>query len=126
MKVHIFEISCTNFQVPLVGRLLPDGKHFYGTIFDCQDSSVAIATGYNLEVQGSMPGKGKKFFSTLQHPDRLCGPLTFLSKGYWGLFPKGETGRSVKLTTHLHLVPRSRLVELYFHSPIRLHGVAFS
>jgi hypothetical protein len=29
----------------------------------------------------------------------------------------------VKLTTHLHLVPRSRLVELYLNSPIRLHGV---
>jgi hypothetical protein len=31
--------------------------------------------------------------------------------------------RSVKLTTHLHLVPRLRMVELYLHSLIRLHGV---
>jgi hypothetical protein len=30
---------------------------------------------------------------------------------------------SVKLTTHLHLLPRSRKVELYLHSPIRLHGI---
>jgi hypothetical protein len=29
----------------------------------------------------------------------------------------------VKLTTHLHLVPRSRKVELYLHSPICFHGI---
>jgi hypothetical protein len=29
----------------------------------------------------------------------------------------------VKLTTHLHLMPRSRMVELYLHSPIWLHGI---
>jgi hypothetical protein len=29
----------------------------------------------------------------------------------------------VKLTTDLSLVPRSRIVELYLHSPIFLHGV---
>jgi hypothetical protein len=28
--------------------------------------------------------------------------------------------------THLHLVPRSRMVELGFHSPIRLHGVVLN
>jgi hypothetical protein len=32
----------------------------------------------------------------------------------------------MKLTTHLHLVPRSRMVDLYLHSPWRLHGVATS
>jgi hypothetical protein len=30
---------------------------------------------------------------------------------------------SVKLSTHLDLVPRLRMVELYLHTPIRLHGV---
>jgi hypothetical protein len=29
----------------------------------------------------------------------------------------------VKLTTQLHLVPRSRTVELYLHSPTCLHGI---
>jgi hypothetical protein len=33
------------------------------------------------------------------------------------LFPRGKSGWGVMLTTHLHLVPRSRMVELYFHSP---------
>jgi hypothetical protein len=29
----------------------------------------------------------------------------------------------VKLTSNLHLVPESRIVELYLHSPIRLHDM---
>jgi hypothetical protein len=32
----------------------------------------------------------------------------------------------VNLTTHLHLVLRSRQVELYLYSLIRLHGVVFN
>jgi hypothetical protein len=32
-------------------------------------------------------------------------------------------GPSVKLTTHPHLVPRSRIVDLCLHSLIRLHGI---
>jgi hypothetical protein len=29
----------------------------------------------------------------------------------------------MKLTTHLHVVPRSRMLELYFHSPTCLYGI---
>jgi hypothetical protein len=32
----------------------------------------------------------------------------------------------VKLTTHMHLVPKSRMVELYLHSFIRLRGIALN
>jgi hypothetical protein len=32
----------------------------------------------------------------------------------------------VKLITHLYIVPRSRMVELYLHSPLCLHGVVFN
>jgi hypothetical protein len=34
------------------------------------------------------------------------------------------SARSVNLIAHLHLVPRSRMVELYLDPPICLHGVA--
>jgi hypothetical protein len=33
---------------------------------------------------------------------------------------------TLKLSTHLHLMSRSRMVELYLHSRIYLHGVAFN
>jgi hypothetical protein len=34
--------------------------------------------------------------------------------------------RVVKLTTHFHLVPNSRKVELYLHSRICIHGIVLS
>jgi hypothetical protein len=37
-------------------------------------------------------------------------------------FPRGKCGRSVKLTTHIHLVPRPRIVELNLHSLIRFNA----
>jgi hypothetical protein len=36
-----------------------------------RDSSVGIATGYGMDDQGSIPGKGKRFFSSPQCPHRL-------------------------------------------------------
>jgi hypothetical protein len=38
----------------------------------------------------------------------------------------GVNGRSVKLISHLYLVPRSIMVGIYIHSPIRLHGVVLN
>jgi hypothetical protein len=46
--------------------------------------------------------------------------------GYRGLFPRKYNGRGVKLTTNLHPVVRSRLVELHLHSLTRLHGVVLN
>jgi hypothetical protein len=38
----------------------------------------------------------------------------------------GGSSQGMKLTTHLHLVPRSRTVELYFHSPLIKHADNFT
>jgi hypothetical protein len=35
-------------------------------------------------------------------------------------------GQGVKLSTHLHLVLRSRMVQLYLHSPIHLHSIVLN
>jgi hypothetical protein len=49
--------------------------------------------------------------------------LSLLCNGYRGLFILGKGGRDAKLTTHFHLVTSSRMVKLYLHFPICLHGV---
>jgi hypothetical protein len=46
-----------------------------------------------------------------------------LALGHTGLFPWGQSRRGMKLATHLHLVPRLRIAELYLHSTISLQAV---
>jgi hypothetical protein len=83
------------------------------------DSSVGIVTrlwaGW-LESLGLIPGRNKRFLFSITS-SQFLGPL-----GTRGCFPKGKT-TGVELTTHLHLVVRLRMIELYLHSPIHLHGV---
>jgi hypothetical protein len=40
---------------------------------------------------------------------------------YRELFPREESGRGVKLTTHIHLELTSKMVELYLNCPIGIH-----
>jgi hypothetical protein len=46
--------------------------------------------------------------------------------GTGGGFTGGRYSGGVKLTTHLQLVPRSRMVELYLHSALCLHGTSLN
>jgi hypothetical protein len=55
-------------------------------------------------IGGSIPSRSYELFSPLPRPDQLWGPPSLLSNGHWGWSDLG-----VKLTTHLHLVPRSRM-----------------
>jgi hypothetical protein len=50
------------------------------------------------------------------------GQATSSPVGKWVLSP----GSKVESTAHLHLVARSRMMELYVHSPIWLHSVVFN
>jgi hypothetical protein len=91
-------------------------------IFNCaimasRDGADGTAAGCGVGGRGvgiQVP-VGARFFSASRHPDRFRGPLSLISNGFQGYFSRG-----VKLTTHLQLVPRSRI---HIHSPIRLHGV---
>jgi len=75
-----------------------------------RDSSPGIALGYGLDDRGSQPPPGGwEFFSSPSRPKRFWGPPRLLSNGYQGLFTRGWSGRGAKLTTHLHLLPRSKI-----------------
>jgi hypothetical protein len=90
-----------------------------------RDSSVGIATVYGLADRrggSSSPGRVKNFHFSIPSRPALGStqpPIKWLS----GALSRGLSGRGVKLTTHLQLVPRARNVDLYIHSHIRLHGV---
>jgi hypothetical protein len=67
-----------------------------------RDSSVVHCGATGWMIVGSRPGRGWEFFSSSPCPDLLWSPPSLLSNGYQELFP-------VNMTTHLYLVPRSRI-----------------
>jgi hypothetical protein len=64
-----------------------------------------------LGGQGSIPGRGNDgTFSSLQpHPDQHWGPPSLLPNKYQELLVQEYSGWGMKLTTHLHLVPKLRM-----------------
>jgi hypothetical protein len=65
-------------------------------------------------------------FDSLQCPDPLWDQHSLLSKEYRGPSTRRSSGRGVKLMIHFPLVPRSRTVELYLHSPMSLHATVLN
>jgi hypothetical protein len=97
-------------------------------IRQCTDSSKQSgrrASRYSdgLDGRGSIPGEDRIFlYSTMSGP--TLGPrAASYEMGRMGLFPRRKSDRDVKLTAHLYPVPRSRMADVYLHSPLRLHGV---
>jgi hypothetical protein len=84
--------------------------------------SAGIAAGYRMDGQRSIPGTGKWFFST-QRPDRFWGPPSLQPHKYRRFSPWKWSNRRMKLTIYLHLLPKLGIVELYLHSPMRLHTI---
>jgi hypothetical protein len=90
----------------------------------CSGKSPALHA-YNMDSWDSILRRG-----------RGCSLLCSIQTGWgahptachWvpGLFPKGWSVLGMKLTTHLHLVPRSRMVELYLYCPLHFHGMALN
>jgi hypothetical protein len=74
-----------------------------------RDTSVVYRCATGWMIGGSNSGRGWGFFSSSPCSERLWGPPSLLPSGYQGLFTWGVKRPAVKLTTHLHLVPRSRM-----------------
>jgi hypothetical protein len=81
---------------------------------------------YGLDDRGSIPGRAEQF--SLRHSVQTLSGIhpVFYPMGTGDSSPVCRAAGGVKLTTHLHLVPRSRMMELYLHFPIRLDGVVLN
>jgi hypothetical protein len=73
-------------------------------------SPFGIVLGYGPDDRSSRVQflAGGWEFPSPPRPERLWGPPILLLNGYQGLFPWRQNVWGVKLTTHLHQVPRSR------------------
>jgi hypothetical protein len=106
------------FLITSLGKSNTDLLNFISCTFRYWDLGwLSIVMVCGLHDQGSIHGRGKKFISSPQYPDRLWCPPSHLSNWHQGLLPRGLSSQGVKLPTHFHLETRQRMVELYLHSP---------
>jgi hypothetical protein len=104
-------------------NIIPESKKKILITVLLRDSSVGIATGWTTRVR--FPALQDYSLLHVVQTGSGAHPASY-PVGTWGFFPGGKSGKDVKLTTHLHLLPKSRMVELYLHSPIRLHGIVLN
>jgi hypothetical protein len=90
-----------------------------------RDSSFGIKMGYGLGGQDSIPGRGKFFLFFIDSRPALVLTQPRIQWVPGAISQEGESGWYVKLTAHLHLVPRSKM-EIYLHAPICLYGIVLN
>jgi hypothetical protein len=72
-----------------------------------------MATGYVFDVRDSIHGRGKRFSLSPQCPDRLWGPPSVITNGYFFLeLKKPERESHCTASTSAEIT----MVELYLHS----------
>jgi hypothetical protein len=88
-------------------------------------SSVSIVSDYRLDdwvIGVRSPAGAKDFSSNLCVQTGSEAHTASCTMGIGGPFPGTKCGRGVTLTTHPHLVPRSRMSRSYTSSPLKRHN----
>jgi hypothetical protein len=67
-------------------------KKIIDIYYDTQnrDTSVDIVMAWELDGRGSIPGRGKGFFSTPHRPNRYWGSSSLQYNGYRRFFPRDK------------------------------------
>jgi hypothetical protein len=86
---------------------------------------VSTVSGYGLDDRGSIPGRGERIFHLSSVSRPALGPTQPPVQLVPGVISPGlKRSRGVTITTHPHLLQRSRMSRSYTSSPTKLlHGV---
>jgi hypothetical protein len=76
--------------------------------------------GLHARRQGFDSLQGQETFLHSVHTGSGAHPTSSIQR-----VPR-KNGQGMNLTTHLHLLPRSKILGIYLHSLIHLHGVVFN
>jgi hypothetical protein len=101
---------------------VPPKKFLHSTSIMSRDSSVGIAMICGLEDRISIPGKARFFIFSIESRPAL-GLTKPLIQGVPGTHPGWVKLPVHEVITHNPLKLRSRIVDLYLHCPMCLHGV---
>jgi hypothetical protein len=91
-----------------------------------RDSSLGLVTGcglYGREIGVRFLAGSRGSFLLHSFQTGSGTYLALYTMGTGGLFPQNKALVGMKLTVHLHQVPRSRMVELYLRRLLRLYDV---
>jgi hypothetical protein len=78
---------------------------------------------YGLDGKSLNPKEAKRLVSTPHRPDRLWAHPASYPMGTGEALSTGVKRQGREADTRLQIVSRSRILELYLCSPIRLHGI---
>lgn len=82
--------------------------------------SISVVSNFGLDDGFSLSVRGKEHFVYSLHPVWLWDQPSLPSNGYRkSHFPRVKCGQDLTLTTHLCLVPRSRMSRHYTPSPMK-------
>jgi hypothetical protein len=85
-------------------------------------SSVSVVSVYRLGDRGSIPGSDKGFFLWLLYPDKLWGPPSLVSNGYWGSFPEGKARPGRDAVQWPRSSAEVKMSRSYTSTPCHLNG----
>jgi hypothetical protein len=85
-----------------------------------EKTQISTPDGNRTPTRGLILSKGNIFFDTTPRSTLVS---SLVLSGYRGLFPRGLSGRGVKLTTYLTVAPILRMRGATSLCHILLHGV---
>jgi hypothetical protein len=123
---------CTLFNEYKSRTRLRNNKELWECFFNIDTKNYIVQVIIAPGVQAGRPGdrgsiidRGKHFSSSLCVQTGSEAHPASCTMGTGGSFPGVKRGRSVMLTTHPNLVPRSRMSRSYIPSHVcRLRGIA--
>jgi hypothetical protein len=125
-------ISPTHINLSLLSDLLPSGfptRSIHISHPSCGIAQQVYRPGYRMGGWGvgdSIPSEGKRFFHLYNVQTVSGAHLASCAMDNGGCFPGAKVARAWSWPTHLKLMPRLRMVELYLQSPLHLCGIALN
>lgn len=108
---HLVSASTDGIQLRRWQMVCTESRKALGVTNSSRNSVIGIVSTLwagQLRHRRSIPGRGKKYFSSQPRLNRFCDTPSLYTTGAEGSFSGYKARRGVNLTVHLHLAPTSK------------------